>query len=32
MNEINNEDFGEVRAVMIDGEPWFQRRSDCAGI
>lgn len=23
MNEINNEDFGKVRAVMIDNEPWF---------
>lgn len=32
MNEIqifNNEEFGEVRTVMIDGEPWFVG-NDCA--
>lgn len=23
INEVNNEDFGKVRAVMIDNEPWF---------
>lgn len=26
MNEVkifNNEEFGEVRTVIIDGEPWF---------
>ena len=23
IKEVNNEDFGKVRAVMIDDEPWF---------
>lgn len=29
MNNIKifeNEDFGEIRTVMIDGEPWFVGR------
>lgn len=23
INEVNNEEFGKVRAVMINDEPWF---------
>lgn len=35
MNDIqifNNPEFGEVRTVMIDGEPWFCGKDVCKGL
>lgn len=35
MNEIqifNNEEFGEVRTVVIDGEPWFAGKDVCKSL
>ena len=29
---FNNEDFGEVRTIMIDGEPWFVANDVCKAL
>ena len=29
---FNNEDFGEVRTIIIDGEPWFVANDVCKAL
>ena len=35
MNELkifDNEEFGEIRTVLVDGEPWFVGKDDASAL